>query len=942
MQAGETACTCAVCEVVCNGRFESCADVWARGPVTLIEAPVRPPSRGAARRREPEAPLPEPVSAPASAPVMAGPARPDAQEALAWLRREFAGIHARLENLSDRVARQEASMAAVAGEQASEMNLTLAELEGCAGELRTEAQHLRDLREAMTEAVPPMVDAAARHAVATTTSGMAAEMHGALAGVTENLPAMIDASMQQAVGAAVEDLRAAVSGIVETSVQQAVSPAVDSLRAVLAHRSTQDQVADGNDLVERLAQTLQRSVSDALNQALAGQPVPRPEAVEAPTGVAPPPAAETSTPPVEPPAVVGQTSPPVPAPDEALAPASALAPEAAEPVALEAPASEAPASEAPASEPPGPESIAPEPIAAEPLPGIAGPAPTADTGPLGPDSSVVFTLPGLCVGPSLAIAVGRALGRARTRRRRLRQAAPPAAGLHRQDPFAGRIAGPLERFALARGDLAHDRQGKPAGAGSEPADQSPLSLVAVGERDGREIALPLDVAGGLSIVGPDALAACRALLTTFLARAEPPSTEVAVVADFLGDAPELPGVARVATLGPVLDRLAPEIARRSQLIADTGVGDVVAYKARYPHELLPLLVVATRDVGDAERLRALAEQASGLGVAFLLADAALPGATTVQLRPGAVVEQVTPSGPLDELAGARLFTMSGAAAAEVLGVIAGARSDHQVRLDGEVGEAPFPVEIALDSTPIQVSLLGSYRIEVGGQEIRSGLRAKARELLAFYLLHPEGTTLDAATEALWPEADAGRGSEWFWTALGNLRSLLRNATGQRELKVIERYGDQYRIEPLFDVDLWRLQKALVRAGMNSADAAWATALQEAADLYRGDLLADADWAWVQVPRDDLRRRAVDVLVSLAASRQVGGDVRGALGALQQAVQVDPLAEQLYRRIMRLYSRLSRPDDVAATFQQLKNRLAEAGLEPTSESTKLSVELCGAN
>ncbi|MDQ6946426.1 MAG: hypothetical protein M3256_09165, partial [Actinomycetota bacterium] len=32
MQAGESACACPECGVVCHGLFDGCAEVWARGP----------------------------------------------------------------------------------------------------------------------------------------------------------------------------------------------------------------------------------------------------------------------------------------------------------------------------------------------------------------------------------------------------------------------------------------------------------------------------------------------------------------------------------------------------------------------------------------------------------------------------------------------------------------------------------------------------------------------------------------------------------------------------------------------------------------------------------------------------------------------------------------------------------------------------------------------
>jgi len=340
-----------------------------------------------------------------------------------------------------------------------------------------------------------------------------------------------------------------------------------------------------------------------------------------------------------------------------------------------------------------------------------------------------------------------------------------------------------------------------------------------------------------------------------------------------------------------------------------------------------------------ERLKRLAERGPALGVTFVVAGPTAVGARTIHLDSAARAHDVVAPEAAD-LVRARIFCLAPRAMSEVLDVLCAARTDDDAASMIEVRGEPFPVLTATGPAPIQVRVLGPYRIDVGGEEVRSGLRAKARELLAFYLLHPEGTTLDVATEALWPEADPGRGSEWFWTALGNLRSRLRSVTGTKALKIIERDGDRYRIEPVFDVDLWRFQAALPPPGASTGDPEWAAALQGAADMYDGELLAGVDWAWADVPREDLRRRAVDVLVSLGATRLVAGDVRGALDVLSHAIEVDPVGEQLYRRIMRLHAKQSHLDEVEATFERLKARLSELGLEPTEESEQLVAELVG--
>jgi len=73
---------------------------------------------------------------------------------------------------------------------------------------------------------------------------------------------------------------------------------------------------------------------------------------------------------------------------------------------------------------------------------------------------------------------------------------------------------------------------------------------------------------------------------------------------------------------------------------------------------------------------------------------------------------------------------------------------------------------------------------------------------------------------------------------------------------------------------------------------------------------------------------------------VEGDVQGALDALERAIEVDPLAEQLYRRIMRLHAKQSRPEEADAAFKSLVAHLGAFDLQPSAESEKLHRELIG--
>jgi DNA-binding SARP family transcriptional activator len=251
-------------------------------------------------------------------------------------------------------------------------------------------------------------------------------------------------------------------------------------------------------------------------------------------------------------------------------------------------------------------------------------------------------------------------------------------------------------------------------------------------------------------------------------------------------------------------------------------------------------------------------------------------------------------------------------------------------------EEPFEVAPPASRPLIGVQLLGPYRIEVAGQEIRGRLRTTGRELFAYYLLHPDGATLEGAVDALWPDTQPGRESSRFWNALNSLRARLRSATGRPDLKVLERTNERYRVDAdLVDVDLWRFQRALADTRDATSTADKLAALERAAAAYGGDLLTHTDYTWAEPARVDLRGRAVDTLARLAELRDQAGDRHGALAALERAITVDPDCEELYRRLMRLQADLGDPDAVRRTYRRLRAHLLdELDVEPDPTTQEL--------
>jgi DNA-binding SARP family transcriptional activator len=88
-------------------------------------------------------------------------------------------------------------------------------------------------------------------------------------------------------------------------------------------------------------------------------------------------------------------------------------------------------------------------------------------------------------------------------------------------------------------------------------------------------------------------------------------------------------------------------------------------------------------------------------------------------------------------------------------------------------------------------------------------------------------------------------------------------------------------------------------------------------------------------RDDLRSRVLDALARLAEARDSSGATTEALAALDRAIAIDPYAEELYKRKIRIQASVGLEDAARRTLDILTARLDELGLDPEDETRTLA-------
>ncbi|GAA1034268.1 MULTISPECIES: BTAD domain-containing putative transcriptional regulator [Amycolatopsis] len=259
------------------------------------------------------------------------------------------------------------------------------------------------------------------------------------------------------------------------------------------------------------------------------------------------------------------------------------------------------------------------------------------------------------------------------------------------------------------------------------------------------------------------------------------------------------------------------------------------------------------------------------------------------------------------------------------------------RRDGNPTTAPRPATEPAPVPPLHLQVLGRLRLTRASSEPRDlidVLAPRQREILVYLALHRDGCRRETLSAALWPDAPGERPYNSFHATLSQLRRGLRRASNDDTLDIIVNQDSHYRLDQaILTADLWRLQDAITASRQAPATEA-VGASNRVTELYRGDLAEGITADWIDGPREALRRDVLDALSSLI--RKIRTDhPEQALALLEQARNLDPYNEAIYRDLMRLQARLGQHDSIPRTLHLLTTSLADLDQRPAPSTLSLA-------
>ncbi len=267
-----------------------------------------------------------------------------------------------------------------------------------------------------------------------------------------------------------------------------------------------------------------------------------------------------------------------------------------------------------------------------------------------------------------------------------------------------------------------------------------------------------------------------------------------------------------------------------------------------------------------------------------------------------------------------------------LALARGVEVEHAKLIIAKLKLRPRSPDVDLWPWPLRLRTLGRFEVALDGAalEVRGKAQKKPLELLkALVALGGEGVDAAGLAASLWPDADGDAAKASFDTTLYRLRKLLGLDTA-----LVLAEGKLSLDRRQCWVDVWAFERIAREAGAGPADAEALVRLGRALlEAYPGHFLAAEEGApWALDVRDRLRSKLARTVLGLGERMQAAGRWGEAVGLYERALELDNLAEGLYRGLMVCHRELGQPAAALQAYRRCRELLSVVlGLAPSAET-----------
>ena len=221
---------------------------------------------------------------------------------------------------------------------------------------------------------------------------------------------------------------------------------------------------------------------------------------------------------------------------------------------------------------------------------------------------------------------------------------------------------------------------------------------------------------------------------------------------------------------------------------------------------------------------------------------------------------------------------------------------------------------------LRIQLLGDFRIVYEGKPVAGIASPRLRSLLAFLVLHRDTQQSRKLLACLlWQDSSEAQAHSNLRNLLHRLRRVLPDAD---RFVLADAHTLRWRSDAPLELDVDEFEQAASHADSIPS-------LQAAANLYRGALLPACYDEWLLPERERLHELYLDALAQLILLLERACDYRAAIGYARRLLQADPLREEAYRQLMRLYALSGDRADVVRVYQTCVTVLKrELNIEPS--------------